>query len=567
MSENENENKNEDKKKDEDLLDVEIDYSNIDPSLLLTFLTPELREKIQNPSKLEPHASRELNSVIRNLMDRRIGDEQIVVILSQFPIGKGRDLAADVKRLRDGEMGDDEIARVFAEKNQNNLKYCRDYGKWYFWSGWHWQPDRKGEATERVRFVMRELPISSLRRRAGTVFGVERLARSDKRLAIQSDDLDKDPWLLTTPGGTVDLQTGRLGPPQPMDMITKITKVSPGGKCELWLNFLKQVTNNDQGYIDYLQRALGYSLTGFTTEEALFFLHGPGGNGKSLTLNTFAAILGDYAGAAPMAMLAESKSERHPQEIAGLVGKRFVIAQEAEEGRAWDEVKVKSLTSQDLVTAHFMHENDFTFLPTHKLWISANNAPALKTVDDAMKRRFNRLPFVFKPDPDKIDKRLAMKLIAEYPGILQWAIEGCLEWQRQGLNPPKVVVEATQDYIEYQDSFQQWISECCEVDKEFKDTNNRLIASWFQWASLNHQKQGTDKMFKEKMEKAGFVYKKNALPVVEGNKIVKYEKNNLIKYHRGFIGIKLRKQIVVEKDSKADLLKRNSREVERPTNG
>ena len=254
--------------------------------------------------------------------------------------------------------------------------------------------------------------------------------------------------------------------------------------------------------IDYLQRVAGYCLTGDVSEQALFFFHGAGGNGKGTFINTLSSILGDCATVAGMETFTASKGDRHPTDIASLHGARLVTAQETEKGRAWNEVRINALTGGDPISARFMRQDPFTFKPIFKLMIAGNHKPSLKSVNDAARRRFNIIPFIHKPASP--DKQLPDKLKAEWPGILRWCIEGCLEWQRQGLNPPAIVRGATETYFDEQDTFAQWLDECCDTGAIKSDTAAALFASWKAWAERNGEVAGDSRDFTQAMLKGGF---------------------------------------------------------------
>src|SRR4029077_2383546 len=216
--------------------------------------------------------------------------------------------------------------------------------------------------------------------------------------------------------------------------LTKITAVAPGdGECPLWLKFIARVTGGNYDLQMFLQRIAGYSLTGDTSEHALFFLYGTGRNGKGVFLNTLSAILADYAAVAPMETFIATQGERHPTDLAGLRGARLVSAQETEEGRRWAESKIKALTGGDPITARFMRQDFFTFEPQFKLLIAGNHKPGLRTVDEAIPRRFYLIPFTVTIPAEERDPGLLEKLKTEWPGILHWMIEGCLSWQQRGL--------------------------------------------------------------------------------------------------------------------------------------
>jgi putative DNA primase/helicase len=273
--------------------------------------------------------------------------------------------------------------------------------------------------------------------------------------------------------------------------------------CPLWQGFLRDATAGDEALISFLQQFCGYLLTGDTREHALLFIYGPGGNGKSVFLNTVAAILGDYCRNAPMETFTASQGDRHPTDLAMLKGARLVCAAETEEGRAWAEVRIKQMTGGDVVSARFMRQDFFEFRPQFKLLIIGNHKPVLRNVDDAARRRFNVVPFVHKP-PNP-DRQLEARLRAEWPAILRWMIEGCLAWQQLGLTRPRVVVEATTEYFTEQDTLRQWLDECCETgDRRFAETTEALFASWTRYALAAGEPAGTAKRFAQAVERQGF---------------------------------------------------------------
>jgi len=261
--------------------------------------------------------------------------------------------------------------------------------------------------------------------------------------------------------------------------LTKTTRVSPEkGEPVLWTAFIKQVTKGDKGLQRYVKQVAGYVLTGSIKEQALFFIYGPGGNGKGVFLNTLANIMGDYAVQATMDVLTTSKSgySGHPTDIAMLAGARLVKLSETEEGRSWKESLVKSLTGGDEITSRFMRTDNFTFLPQFKLIVTSNNRPKILKVDDAMKRRMNIIPFNFKPEV--IDLDLEKKLKAEYPQILNWMIEGCQDWLQNGFVKPQCVIDETNEYFAEQDLTAQWISENCEVVADAAEQAITLFNDW-----------------------------------------------------------------------------------------
>jgi putative DNA primase/helicase len=263
----------------------------------------------------------------------------------------------------------------------------------------------------------------------------------------------------------------------------------------LWLKFLARVTDGDRALQDYIQRLLGYALTGLTIEHALFFLYGTGANGKSVLMSTVAGILGSYHQTAPIETFTASTTDRHPTELAGLRAARLVTAVETEEGRRWAESKIKMLTGGDKISARFMRQDFFEFTPQFKLVIAGNHKPGLRSVDEAIRRRFNLLPFTVTIPSDQRDLTLAEKLRDEWPGILQWMIDGCIEWQEHKLAPPESVSTATAAYLESEDAIAAWIDDCADRDPNAWESSNSLFASWMTRANKTGEYVGSQKRF------------------------------------------------------------------------
>ena len=333
----------------------------------------------------------------------------------------------------------------------------------------------------------RDRPKSPLR--AAFAAAVERFAAADPVFARHSGDFDRDPWLLATPGGTVDLRTGTLRPANPADMLTRCTSVAPAERadCPRWLRFLHDATRGDAELIVYLQRFAGYALTGVTVEHMLMFVYSTGKNGKTTFVNALHHALGDHAVIAPTETFAASHHDRHPTELAMLRGARLVVASETEEGRAWAEARVRALTGGDPITARFMRRDFFTYTPTLKLLIIGNHKPVLRNVDEAMRRRIHIVPFTHKPpqpDPD-----LGEALRAEAPWILRWMIGGCLSWQRHGLAPPPVVQVATEEYLADQDAFAAWAAERLICGPDLSERPGTVLVGFNNWATRNGEGQ------------------------------------------------------------------------------
>lgn len=406
---------------------------------------------------------------------------------------------------------EESLALRFATLHEADLRYVSVWGRWIIWDGKRWQSDETLRAFDLVRRVCRQASAECNKAKAAnvlasakTVAAIERLAKADRRLAATADQWDADPWLLNTPTGVVDLKEGIQRKHRAGDYLTRITAVGPGGACPAWKAFLHRVTRGDVDLQSFLQRVAGYALTGDTSAHALFFLHGGGANGKSVFLNTVAGIAADYHRTAPIETFTASTTDRHPTDLAGLRGARVVTAVETEEGRRWAESRIKSLTGGDKISARFMRQDFFEFTPQFKLIIAGNHKPGLRSVDEAIRRRFHLIPFTVTIPSAERDPALADRLKAEWPGILDWMIEGCLAWQQEGLSPPEVVTSATEEYLTSEDALAAWMAETCKISHEASASSSELFASWRTWAEAAGEVPGSQKKFSQSLEGRGF---------------------------------------------------------------
>jgi putative DNA primase/helicase len=419
--------------------------------------------------------------------------------------------AARLDQQGAGRHSEEDLALAFARENEAGLRFCAAWGQWLNWDGVRWVSDKTLLAKDQARDLIRRAAATATNERVAVVLGlartvnaVERLARTDRRLAASADQWDADPWLLNTPGGVVDLRTGELRPCDPALHMTKVTGAAPGSDCPTWLRFLDRITGGDPELQAYLQRVLGYTLTGDTSAHALFFGYGTGAKGKSVLIDTVAGVLGDYHKTAPIETFTESNGERHPTELAMLRGARLVTAVETEEGRRWAESRIKTLTGGDRIAARFMRQDFFEYDPQFKLFVAGNHKPGLRSVDEAMRRRFHLVPFAVTIPPGERDPQLKDKLRAEWRGILAWMIDGCREWQRIGLAPPAAVRTATEAYLEAEDALSAWIDEKCERDNQAWEQSSALFASWKGWADTHGEQGGTGRRFTQALEARGF---------------------------------------------------------------
>ncbi len=424
---------------------------------------------------------------------------------------------------------DDDLTEAFNTIYGDNWRYCDQWGKWFVWTGQCWNQDKVLYVYHLSRLLCRAAASQAEKERqrnrlasTSTIQNVVKLARSAPCHATTADEWDCDPWLLNTPGGVVDLKTGRLRAHCRSDMMTRMTTATPEGECSLWLRFLNDVTNGDQALVDYLQKVIGYCLTGVTTEHALFFLHGGGANGKSVFVHVLMSILGNYAANAPVETFMESRTEKHPTDLASLQGARYVSSVETEQGKRWNESKLKTLTGGDKISARFMRQDFFEYTPQFKLVIAGNHKPSIRNVDEAMKRRLHLIPFTVTVPDEKKDRALPNKLLHERDGILAWAVTGCLRWQREGIQPPASVQQATQEYFEAEDHIGQWLSDRCELGDSQREGVAQLYSDWKVWCDDQGLYVGSMKRFSETLQSR------------------KFDKCRTTTGHRGLMGLSLR---------------------------
>ncbi|AEG14986.1 phage/plasmid primase, P4 family [Desulfofundulus kuznetsovii DSM 6115] len=418
-------------------------------------------------------------------------------------------------------------ARRLVARYGQDLRYCHPWGKWLVWTGKGWKVDETGAvlrlAKETVRNIYAEAaaePDEKARQRivdhalrsesAGRIKAMVALAESEPGIPVLPAELDRDPWLLNVLNGTIDLRTGELRPHRREDMLTKIAPVEydPQAKCPRWEQFLNEIMDGNRNLMGFLQRAVGMSLTGDTSEHVLFILHGSGRNGKSTFLNTLLALLGDYGMTAAPDLLMAKQNDRHPTELADLFGKRLVVSIESDEGRRLAESLIKQLTGGDKIKARRMREDFWEFSPSHKLWLATNHKPRVRGTDVAIWSRLKLIPFAVTFPEDKQDKQLAKKLLAELPGILRWAVEGCLTWQRDGLGVPEEVKAATESYRQEQDVLAAFLNECCIINPLAKVAARNLYKAYVDWCGENGEHPLAQRNFGMRLAERGFVSKK-----------------------------------------------------------
>lgn len=315
----------------------------------------------------------------------------------------------------------------------------------------------------------------------------EQLSRYQRELKIRQEQLNTHKMLLNVSNGTLDLTTGEIREHRFEDYLTNFVDIvyDPKAECPLWIELLNTYLLDDQEMVDYLQRAIGYSLTGNTDEQCFFFLSGGGQNGKGTVIRTIQKILASYYKIVSFRTLTERASDSIRNDLARLDGCRVALVSEGSRAVNLDEELIKKLTGQDMISARFLHREYFEFEPQFKLWLSANEKPKIVGTDFGIWRRVKLIPFDYQiPETDSsIEVRLHQQ---ELSGILSWAIQGCLAWQQQGLNHPEKVVLATAEYRDDMDTLGDFIDKYLTVDANGRAKSDDIYKAYECWCKDNH---------------------------------------------------------------------------------
>jgi putative DNA primase/helicase len=337
------------------------------------------------------------------------------------------------------------------------------------------------------------------------------LAQSEPGIPIKHDEPNRNRWLINCLNGTLDLRTGELKPHDRADLITKIAPVEyrMGAPCPNWLSFLNMIFEGNQDLIAFVQRAVGYSLTGITDERCMFILWGKGKNGKSTFLETIGRMMGDYAEKTTAETLLTTRQTNIPNDIARLQGARFVRASESEHGRYLAEARIKEMTGQDMIAARFLFSEWFSFIPEFKIWLGTNHKPVIRGTDEAIWDRIKLIPFTVRIDNPKPRREIDAMFSEELAGIFSWAVEGCMEWQDHGLGVAEEVRKATAEYRYEMDNIGRFIEECCEVGEYFRTPSSELYEAYKAWAEDVGVEVLSSQSFGRRLTELGFEAQRN----------------------------------------------------------
>lgn len=413
-----------------------------------------------------------------------------------------------------------------------NIKFNPLQQKWMLWSGKHWQVDESLQIERLAKDIVKRVqraginlttndeeykPVLEKYKKKIESFvlkseGDQRikamLNQSKSQNNVMMVHTDEDIFALNVFNGTLDLKTGEVRSHYRNDNITKLINIEfdSSNDCPNWLSFLDRIFLGDKELIDYIQKTIGYSLTGSMTEQCFYMCYGGGANGKSTFLNTIQRILGDYADTLKGSSLMVKRNDDGARgDLAKLKGKRFVIASELNDGQTFDESLIKALTGGDIVPVRYLYGEEFPLIPQFKLWIGTNEKPKVKGTNLGIWRRVRLIPFHYtfkdeEKDPDFYEKFIEPEL----PAILNWAVEGCLKWQKEGIEIPQKVMMAVEEYQTEMDSIGRFIEECCIVGEDYIAKGSLLYNEYVKWCTENREHELTNVKFAQKLKEKGY---------------------------------------------------------------
>ncbi|HEY7429057.1 MAG TPA: phage/plasmid primase, P4 family [Gemmataceae bacterium] len=446
-----------------------------------------------------------------------------------------------------GDQTDWTLAQKLVRFHGHDLRYVSSWKSWLVWDGKRWVKDDTNEADRRVKQTIHDYRIElkkkidrwkrqlasldkkdssreglnkrieKLRKKVkfstrleshGRMSSILSVAQSEPGVTISEQELDRDNWSLNVLNGTLDLRTGVCLPHRREEKITKLAPVEydPEAKCPTWETFLETITGGSKEKIDYLRRAAGYCLTGDVSEQVLFFFYGSGSNGKTTFITALQDIMGEYAIQASNGLLIERRYDAHPTELADLFGRRLAVCTETKADSSFNESLVKQLTGGDRIRARRMREDFWEFSATHKIIIAGNHRPNIVGTDDGIWRRIHLVPFETCISEGMKDPQMPDKLRKELSGIMAWAVRGCLEWQKKGLQTPPAVKEATKEYRAESDEYRDFFEEVCEVGPDFRVSRKELKKAFDRWRKANSgdKNEMADKQFTKIMQQRGY---------------------------------------------------------------
>ncbi|MGI8404631.1 MAG: phage/plasmid primase, P4 family [Thermomicrobiales bacterium] len=413
-------------------------------------------------------------------------------------------------------------AERLVHRHGHDVKYNYSRGVWHVWTGSHWGEDTAGQMDQLAKDTVRSIPqeaaglegeaytrrlkFAASSESAGKRAAMIELARSEPGIPVLADALDANPWLLNVANGTLDLLTGNLQPHDRADLITRClrTPYDRAAACPTFLGFLDRVFAGNTELVSYVQRMIGYALTGSIREQAIFIAYGNGSNGKSTLLGAIANMLEQYATEADTDSFLERQGDRIREDVAALDGARFVSASETADGKRLSEAFVKKATGGEKLRARRLFENGYTFMPTCKVWLSTNHRPQIAGTDLAIWRRIRLIPFMVTIPDNERDRDLPAKLEAELPGILTWAVEGCKQWLSMGEQPSTAVMQATAQYRRDSDALANWLEDRCELKAGAREQARELYSDYLGYCDRSGEEALKQRTFGTRLTERGF---------------------------------------------------------------
>ena len=414
-------------------------------------------------------------------------------------------------------------ARRFVRLHGEDVRYVPHWKQWFIWNDQIWQKDERlkiaGLAKETTREIYAEAgreedsekrsKIASWAKSsesAAKISAMLDLARSEPGVPLVPNEFDRHPFLLTCANGILDLETGKLFEHQRKWQLTSMTETAydPAAECPLFEAFIKRITNSREDLIEFLQRSLGYSLTGDTREHAMFVAYGTGRNGKSTLMEVMSRLMGELAKATPIDTLMATNDNGPRNDLARLVNARMVIANESEQGRRLAEAMIKQLTGDDPVACRFLYGELFEFRPKFKIWLVTNHKPTIRGGDIGIWSRIRLVPFEVRIPEEEMDKTLGKKLSKELPGILAWLVRGCKAWLKDGLPAAGTVLDATKAYREDEDQLLPWLEGFTVADHEARTLMKTLYDSYKDWAIEQDEHVVKPRTFGNWLDERGF---------------------------------------------------------------
>lgn len=437
-----------------------------------------------------------------------------------------------------GEVG---FAERFQDQWGEFTRFDANRAQWMTWTGTHWKADDTGavvECMKKVGWNILNVEVPCMRaasKEPGDYYDVASraltaeghklhnkaaihaalaLAQSMPQLVTRTADYDADPMLFNCLSGTVDLRDGSIRPHSKADYMTQMGNApidSEDSDCPQWKQFLLDIMRGDMQMVDYLQRLFGYTLTGDTSEQCFVMMYGNGANGKSTCINVLQYIMGDYAKTADFNTFLDLNRGAAPRnDLAAMVGKRFVVASEGTEGKSLDESVLKQFCGSDTVTARQLHKEFFEFRPVAKIMLATNHKPVVKGTDEGIWRRMRLIPFLACFTAVNCDPRMEAKLKTEAPAILRWMVQGSQLWKTYGLGMPEAIRDATSQYRSSMDVFQTFLDERCTTERTARVNSQELYENYTNWCGTAGiripMKQAG---FNQRLEERGFIRQKS----------------------------------------------------------